>query len=97
MELKNIKNRNDFYKVNEFFGNTKGGAGEKDGFANNAKLKDTYLGKLFDGIFGGINKLWKKSKEHFKINKLIAQLINEIFRGIIIFCFAIKYIADFIH
>jgi len=88
MKLKNIHNRKDFIKIDEFFGGTSGGAGDKDGFANNAKLKDTYLGKLIDGIFGGISKLWKKSKEYFAINRLIAQLINELFRGIILFCFS---------
>lgn len=88
MGLKNIQNRKDFTKINEFFGGTTGGAGDKDGFANNAKLGDTYLGKLMDGIFGGIGKLWRKSKERFTINRLIAQLINELYRGIILFCFA---------
>jgi len=40
-----------------------------------------------NGIFSGINKLWRKSKEMFVINRLIAQLINELYRGIILFCF----------
>lgn len=87
MKLKNIHNRQDFYKINEFFGNTEGGVGERDGFANNAKLKDTMLGKLLNGIFRGIGWLWRKSKEYFVINRLIASLVNELMRGIILFCF----------
>lgn len=87
MKLKNIHNRQDFYKINEFFGNTEGGVGDKDGFANNAKLKDTMLGKLLNGIFKGIGWLWRKSKENFIINRLIASLVNELMRGIILFCF----------
>ena len=85
MELKNIHSRKDF--VNEVFGGTSGGVGASDGFANNAKLKDTYLGKLINGIFKGIGWLWRKSKEFFVINKLIAQLVNELMRGVIVFCF----------
>lgn len=87
MELKNIHNRKDFIKVNEIFGGTEGGVGARDGFANNAKLKDTLLGKLLNGLFKGISWLWRKSKENFIINRLIAQLVNEMMRGIILFCF----------
>ena len=85
MKLKNIHSRRDF--VNEIFGGTHGGVGASDGFANDAKLKDTYLGKLINGIFKGIGWLWRKSKELFVINKLIAQLVNELMRGVITFCF----------
>ena len=91
MELKNIHNRKDFVKINEagpFLSGSEGGAGSSDGFANNAKLKDTYLGKLLNGLFSGIGWLWRKSKEYFVINKLIAQLVNELLRGVILFCFA---------
>ena len=87
MELKNIHSRKDFIKTYEIFGQTGGGVSNNDGFANNAKLKDTYLGSLINGIFKGIGWLWRKSKENFIINKLIAQLINELMRGIILFCF----------
>lgn len=87
MELKNIHSRKNFIKTNEIFGGTQGGVGEKDGFANNAKLKDTLLGKLLNGLFKGISWLWRKSKENFVINRLIAQLVNELMRGIILFCF----------
>lgn len=85
MELKNIHSRKDF--VNEIFGGTHGGVGANDGFANDAKLKETLLGKLIGGIFKGIGWLWRKSKELFVINKLIAQLVNELMRGVITFCF----------
>jgi hypothetical protein len=91
MELKNIHNRKTFVKINEtnpFGSGSEGGAGAQDGFANNAKLKDTYLGKLLNGLFSGIGWLWRKSKEYFVINRLIAQLVNELMRGIILFCFA---------
>ncbi len=91
MELKNIHNRKTFVKINEtnpFGSGSEGGAGSQDGFANNAKLKDTYLGKLLNGLFSGIGWLWRKSKEYFVINRLIAQLVNELMRGIILFCFA---------
>ena len=87
MELKNIHNRSDFKKTYEFFGNTEGGVGSKDGFANNAKMKDTVLGKLFNGIFKGIGWLWRKSKETFIISKLIGQLVNELMRGVVLYCF----------
>ena len=83
MELKNIHNRKDFLKVYEVFGGTKGGVGASDGFASNGP---SILGKLFNGIFKGIGWLWRKSKENFIINKLIAQLINELMRGTILFC-----------
>lgn len=88
MELKNIHSRQDFNKIYEFIGGDKGGVGEKDGFANNAKLKDTMLGKLVNGMFKGISWLWRKSKEFFVINKLIAKLTNELLRGVIVYCFA---------
>jgi len=91
MELKNIHTRKEFVKTNEagpFLSGSEGGVGANDGFANNAKLKDTYLGKLLNGLFSGIGWLWRKSKEYFVINKLIAQLVNELLRGIILFCFA---------
>ena len=91
MELKNIHTRKEFVKTNEagpFLSGEHGGVGASDGFANNAKLKDTYLGKLLNGLFSGIGWLWRKSKEYFVINKLIAQLVNELLRGIILFCFA---------
>lgn len=87
MELKNIHTRKDFIKVNEIFGGTQGGVGSHDGFANNTKLKDTVLGKIINGLFKGISWLWRKSKENFVINRLIAQLVNELMRGIILFCF----------
>jgi hypothetical protein len=87
MKLKNIHTRKDFIKTYEIFGQTGGGVSNNDGFANDSKLKDTYLGSLINGMFKGIGWLWRKSKEHFVINKLIAQLINEIMRGIILFCF----------
>jgi hypothetical protein len=87
MKLKNIHTRKDFIKTNEIFGQTGGGVSNNDGFANDSKLKDTYLGSLINGMFKGIGWLWRKSKENFVINKLIAQLINEIMRGIILFCF----------
>lgn len=87
MELKNIHNKQDFLQVYELFGGSEGGAGTSDGFANNAKLKDTYLGALINGIFKGIGWLWRKSKENFIINRLNAQLINELMRGVILFCF----------
>ena len=88
MKLINIHSRRDFIKINELFGGTSGGpvAGGQ-GFANNASLKDTYLGDLVNGIFKGISWLWRKSKENFIINKLKAQLINELTRGVIIYCF----------
>ena len=63
MELKNIHNRKEFVKIYELIGGTSGGVGDKDGFANNASLKDTLLGKLVNGIFRGIGWLWRKSKE----------------------------------
>lgn len=88
MELKNIYNRNEFKKIYEFFGGAEGGVGAKDGFANNAALKDTVLGKLLNGIFKGVAWLWRKTKENFIIHRLIAQLVNELMRGIILFCFA---------
>jgi len=87
MILKNIHSRKDFVKTYEIFGGTTGGVGANDGFANNAKLKDTLLGKLINGIFRGVGWLWRKSKENFIINRLIAQLVNELMRGIILFCF----------
>lgn len=87
MEFKNIQSRKTFIKTNEIFGGTEGGVGSKDGFANNSDLKDTYLGKLLNGIFKGLGWLWRKSKETFIINRLIAKLINELVRGVIIYCF----------
>jgi hypothetical protein len=84
--MKNIHNRKDFIKIYEF-GGTEGGVGSRDGFANNAKLKDTYLGKLINGIFSPIANLYRKSKSLFFINRLVAQLVNELMRGIILFCF----------
>lgn len=87
MELKNIYSRKHFIKTNEIFGGTHGGVGSGDGFANDAKLKDTLLGKAIDGLFKSIAWLWRKSKEFFVINKLIARLINELMRGVIIYCF----------
>lgn len=90
MKLKNIHNRKDYLnKLNEIigFGGTSGGVGDRDGFANNAKLKDTMLGGLINGIFKGIGWLWRKTKEKFVISKLKAQLINELMRGVILFCF----------
>ena len=88
MELKNIHNRKEYSKVYEFIGGDKGGVGDHDGFANNAKLKDTVLGKLMNGLFKGIGWLWRKSKEFFVINKLNAQLVNELMRGVVVFCLA---------
>ena len=90
MKLTNIHDRKEFLKLNELIGGQSGGVGEKDGFANNAKLKDTYLGALVNGIFKGVSWLWRKSKENFIINRLIAQLINELMRGVILFCFVNK-------
>jgi len=87
MELKNIKTRKEYIKTNEIFGGTEGGVGARDGFANNAALGDTYLGKLVNGMFKGLSWLWRKSKENFIINRLIAKLINELIRGVIIYCF----------
>lgn len=87
MRLKNLHNRQEYTKMNEFWG-SEGGVGRKDGFANNAKMKDTMVGKLFNGVFQGIGWLYKKAKNNFFINRLNAQLINELFRGIILFCFA---------
>jgi hypothetical protein len=87
MELKNIYSRKYFIKTNEVFGGTHGGVSASDGFANDAKLKDTLLGKAIDGLFKSIAWLWRKSKEFFVINKLIARLINELMRGVIIYCF----------
>lgn len=90
MKFKNIKSRKDFIKTNEIFGGTQGGVGARDGFANNAELKDTYLGKLMNGLFKGLSWLWRKGKENFIINRLIAKLINELVRGVIIYCFIKK-------
>jgi len=90
MEFKNIQSRKDFIKMNEIFGGTQGGVGARDGFANNADLKDTYLGKLMNGLFKGLSWLWRKGKENFIINRLIAKLINELVRGVIIYCFIKK-------
>ena len=87
MELKNLHSRKDFIKIYEFGSNSAGGIGANDGFANNAKLKDTYLGKLINGFFSGIGWLWRKSKENYLINRLSANLINELMRGVILFCF----------
>lgn len=84
--MNNLHNRKDFIKIYEF-GASEGGVGSKDGFANNAKLKDTYLGKLLNGVFSPIASLYKKSKALFVINRLSAQLINELMRGVILFCF----------
>lgn len=86
MSLKNIYNREDFKKVYEIFGGTQGGAGTSDGFANNAKLKDTYLGMLLNSMFKGVSWLWRKSKENFIINKMIGRLINELMRGVVVYC-----------
>jgi len=83
MKLTNIHDRKNFIKINE----GKGGAGADDGFANNLALKDTYLGALINGLFSGISWLWRKSKEYFVINRLIAKVINELLRGVIIYCF----------
>jgi hypothetical protein len=88
MKLKNIHSRRDFMKINEFLAGQEGGVGAHDGFANNAKLKDTYLGMLMNSMFKGISWLWRKSKENFIVNKMIGRLVNELFRGIILFCFA---------
>lgn len=88
MNLKNIYNRKDYLKLNEFLGGSEGGVGAKDGFANNTKLKDSMIGKLFNGTFKGIGWLYRKTKEFFAINKLNAQLVNELMRGVILFCFA---------
>jgi len=90
MKFKNIQSRKDFIKMNEIFGGTQGGVGSRDGFANNADLKDTYLGKLMNGLFKGLSWLWRKSKENFIINRLIAKLINELIRGVIVYCFIKK-------
>jgi hypothetical protein len=92
MELINIHSRKDYKKIYELIGsNQAGGTGPGgsggDGFANNTALKDTYLGKLINGVFKGIGWLWRKSKENFVINRLIAQLVNELMRGVILFCF----------
>jgi len=87
MGFKNIHSRKDFIKINEILGGHEGGIGEKDGFANNAKLKDTVIGKFVSGMFRGISWLWRKSKENFIINMLIARLINELMRGVILYCF----------
>ncbi|MCK9415776.1 hypothetical protein M0Q97_03845, partial [Candidatus Dojkabacteria bacterium] len=84
--MNNLHNRKDFIKIYEF-GASEGGVGSKDGFANNAKLKDTYLGKLLNGVFSPIASLYKRSKALFVINRLSAQLINELMRGVILFCF----------
>jgi hypothetical protein len=86
MRLKNIYTKREF--VNEILGGTSGGVGSNDGFANNAKLKDTVLGKLINGMFKGITWLWNKSKENYIINRLIARLTNEILRGVILYCFS---------
>jgi len=83
MKLTNIHDRKNFIKINE----GKGGAGADDGFANNLALKDTYLGALINGMFRGISWLWRKSKEFFVIDKLIAKVINELLRGVILYCF----------
>jgi len=88
MNLKNIYNRKDYLKLNEFLGGSEGGVGAKDGFANNTKLKDSMIGKLFNGTFKGIGWLYRKTKEFFAINKLNAQLVNELMRGVVLFCFA---------
>lgn len=87
MKLKNIYSRRDFKKVYENFGANEGGAGEHNGFANNLKWKETYLGMLVNGIFGKLGALLKKSGIFFTVNKLIAQYIKELLRGVIIFCF----------
>lgn len=87
MKLKNIQTRKDFIKTNEIFAGTSGGVGNNDGFANNAKMKDTVLGKLTNGLFKGIGWLWRKSKAMFVINRLVAKLLNELIRGIILYCF----------
>lgn len=83
MKLNNIHTRKEFVKTYE----GTGGAGADDGFANNLALKDTYLGKLINGMFRGISWLWRKSKEFFVIDKLIAKIINELLRGVILYCF----------
>lgn len=87
MEFKNIHDKKNFIKLYEFGGREGGPVSGGEGFANNLALKDTYLGKLINGIFKGIGWLWRKSKENFLINRLNAQLVNELLRGVIIFCF----------
>jgi hypothetical protein len=87
MKLNNIHQRKDFLRLNELIGGREGGVGSSDGFASNVKMKDSVLGKLVNGIFRGIGWLWRKSKENFIINRLIAELINELMRGTILFCF----------
>jgi hypothetical protein len=37
-----------------------------------------------------VSWLWRKSKENFIINKMIGQLVNELMRGIVVFCFVNK-------
>ena len=88
MGFKNIHSRKNFIKINELLGGHEGGVGDKDGFANNTKLKDSIIGKFVSGMFRGISWLWRKSKENFIINILIARLINELMRGVILYCFA---------
>lgn len=87
MKLNNLKTRKEFI-LNEDIAGGKGGVGGTPGFANNLLLQDTYLGILLDGMFRGISRLWRKSKENFVINKLLARLTNELLRGVILYCFA---------
>lgn len=86
MKLRNIHTRKDYKKLYELIGGDQGGVGAKDGFANNPATPGSIVGKMVNGIFKGIGWLWRKSKENFIINKLIAQLINELMRGVILFC-----------
>ena len=86
MNLTNIHNRKDFKKLYEI-GGTAGGTGGADGFADNTAMKDTLVGKAINGLFRGISWLWRKSKEFFVVNKLIAKVINELTRGVIIYAF----------
>ena len=84
MKLNNIHSRKDFVKkVNEADSISAG----PSGFSNNLSLKDTYLGKLMNGMFRSAAWLWRKSKEDFVINKLIGRLVNELMRGVVVYCF----------
>jgi len=82
----NIYSRDEFKKLNELIGGDQGGPHGSRGFANDTKMKDSLLGKLIKGIFTPLGKLIKKGVDNFVISKLASQLINELLRGVFLFC-----------